>query len=248
MDGSVTRAPQSTGPRSLALPGTHERVVGIARELSPAGPSVKVLDIGAGEGALSARLKTCGYEVYACDLYPDAFRVPNVECRPMRDDSRIPYDETRFDLVIAVELVEHIESHEMLFREVRRVLKPSGRFICTTPNILSLKSRLQFLLTGYFYSFGTLDPQRRDPVSQHISPFTLDRYAWLMAQTGLRIDEVRTDKYQRSSLALGLLAPLVRYAARRAQGDAPSVRRQNADQVLFGRKLILIACPAPESS
>jgi SAM-dependent methyltransferase len=138
-------------------------------------------------------------------------------------------------------LIEHVEHHDVLFKEVARVLKPTGHFVCTTPNILSLKSRLRFFTTGYFYSFDTLDPAKRDPVSQHITPFTLDRYVWRFAQCGLRIERVSTDKHQRSSLALGFLVPLIRWAARASQGDSPSVRLQNSRAALFGRKLMIVA-------
>src|SRR5690606_35484403 len=103
------------------------------------------------------------------------------------------------DVALAVEMLEHIEAHEQLIEEIHRVLRPGGFLIFTTPNILSLRSRMSFLLKGYFYSFPSLNPEELDPVSQHISPFTLDRYLWRLHQAGLRFVEVSVDKYQRTS-------------------------------------------------
>src|SRR5690606_28577354 len=116
-----------------------------------------------------------------------------------------------------------------------------GLLLITTPNILSLKSRVSFLLTGYPYSFPTLDPSVLDPVAQHITPFSLDRYRWRLAQSGFDVEVVEVDKLQRSSRALAFLIPLIRLATRRAARDSVSVREQNSRAVLFGRKLFFVA-------
>jgi len=50
----------------------------------------KVLDIGAGQGALSVRLKDAGARVSACDVVPEQFDVPGVEFRAVTSDGRLP--------------------------------------------------------------------------------------------------------------------------------------------------------------
>src|SRR5690606_14654349 len=119
------------------------------------------------------------------------------------------------------------------------VLRPGGLFLFTTPNILSLKSRMSFLLTGYPYSFPTLDPDVVDPVSQHITPFSLDRYRWRLRQSGFEFAGVEIDKYQSTSRWLAFLVPLIRLATFRAARGSASVRAQNSTSVLFGRKLFV---------
>ena len=160
----------------------------------------RVADIGAGMGALSRRLSDAGYRVSACDLFPEYFRVPEVECLAVGKDGRLPFDDQSLDVAFGVELVEHLEETERLFSEVARILKPGGELIITTPNILSFKSRLSFLFTGYTYSFPPLDPDVRDPVRQHITPLTLDGYRWRLKQAGFDIIEVAVDKYQNTSM------------------------------------------------
>ena len=154
----------------------------------PPEPGPRVLDIGAGHGSMSQRLRDAEYEVSACDLHPENFQAEGIECRRVNADGVLPYDDGSFDLVICIEVVEHLESHRRLFAEVRRVLRPEGRFVFTTPNIQSLKSRMTFLLTGYYYSHGPLEPTELNAVRQHISPFTLDRYRWVLWRCGLELE------------------------------------------------------------
>ena len=49
-----------------------------------------------------------------------------------RTDSGLPSD--FYDVVVSVEVLEHVEDDEKFVSEVGRVLKPGGRFIMTTPN------------------------------------------------------------------------------------------------------------------
>ncbi len=227
-------------PREMATRGTHDKVVSLLTDHAPPERAPAVLDIGAGTGALSAKLAASGWKVSACDLYPEAFAVGGIECRVVRD-GRLPYDDASFDVAVAVELLEHIEGHEALFAEARRVLRPGGVLLLTTPNILSLKSRMSFLLTGYPYSFPTLDPAELDPVAQHITPFSLDRYRWRLAQSGFDIESVEIDKRQSTSRVLSFLVPLIRLATRKAARKSASVREQNSARVLLGRKLFILA-------
>lgn len=201
----------------------------------------RVVDIGAGMGALSRRLSDLGYRVFACDLFPEFFRVPEVDCLPVSDDGRLPYDDASLDVAFGVELVEHLEETERLFGEVARVLKQGGELIITTPNILSLKSRLGFLFTGYAYSFPPLDPEVRDPVRQHITPLTLDGYRWRLKQAGFDIVEVAVDKYQSTSLWSSFLIPFVWLGTLKASRKSHNAWQQNQLRMLFGRTLMIRA-------
>lgn len=228
-------------PRELAISGTHAFVMKVLNEEISSTGSSRVLDIGAGQGALSVRLVGAGYQVDACDYLPEQFDVEGVTCRRCDDTGILPFEDESFDLAVAVEVLEHIDGHEGFSRELARVLKPGGRLFFTTPNILSLKSRLRFLFTGFFYSFDPLEPFTRDPVSQHIAPFSLNRYAWMLSQQDLAVEKVLTDKTQRSSTLLSCLIPFIRLASRLRYGKNPHAKAQNSTTVLFGRKLVIIA-------
>ena len=227
-------------PRELAIPGTHEKVVGIIARALDFKTSPRVLDIGAGQGALSIRLRDLGARVSACDVVPEQFDASGVDFRVVKPDGTLPFDNGSFDAAIAVEVLEHIDGHDRFFAEVARVLAPGGIVMFTTPNILSLKSRLRFLFTGFFYSFGPLEPFTRDPVSQHIAPFSVNRYEWMMSQHGLRLTGLETDKTQTSSLLLIPLLPFIRLATWIQFGGSAHASRQNSSVALYGRKLVVI--------
>ena len=202
---------------------------------------MKVLDIGAGMGALSAKLAAAGFKVRACDLYPEVFAAEGIECRRVNAAGQLPYENGSVDAAMAVEVLEHIDGHETLFAEVHRVLKPGGFFLFTTPNILSLKSRLLFLFSGYPYSFPSLDPDVLDPVEQHITPFSLDRYRWRLKQAGLEFVQVTVDKRQTTSKLLSFLAPVIWLLNYKAARRSESARMQNTLTLLLGRTLFVVA-------
>jgi SAM-dependent methyltransferase len=226
-------------PLEMAVRGTHNRIVSVVEQYSPDRRS-RLLDIGAGQGALAARLKEAGYRVDACDRDTSAFVVPGVACRKVDAGAGLPYGNEEFDVVLAIELVEHLDGHGALLLDAARVLKPGGYLILSTPNVVSLKSRLRFMFSGYCYSFGPLDTAVCDPSSQHISALTLDQYLWRIAQTGLERVSVLTDQYQYSSLALSFLIPFIALYTR-WRWPAGAAGLQNSPTALFGRKLVIVA-------
>jgi len=226
-------------PHEMAIPGTQERILPVVLQHVSRGS--RVLDLGAGQGSFTRCLVRAGYQVSACDLNPEQFCCEDVECRRVDAERPLPYADNTFDAVVAVEVVEHLESHLGLFRETARILAAGGLFLFTTPNIASLKSRLSFLLTGYFYSHGPLDPGQYDPASQHIAAFTPDRYRFILARAGLHMEAVATDKYQRTSRFFRWLAPVIRWRARRRFGATDGIVLQNSPTALYGRTLIGIS-------
>jgi len=227
--------------QEMAIPGTHKWVMEVLLKNIDLSRQKFILDIGAGQGSLSARLKAAGFVVSACDITPEQFSVPDVEFRKCDESGILPFPDEYFDMAVAVEVLEHIDGHDRFFAEAARILKWNGLLIFTTPNILSLKSRLRFLLTGCFYSFEPLRPFTKNPVVQHISPFTLNRYEWMLSQHDFHICHIETDRIQRSSLLLSLIVPFIMASNfLKFQGNS-FFRKQNSTRVLFGRKLLIIA-------
>ena len=134
------------------MPGTHQKFLPYFQS-HVKDTSLQILDIGAGYGAFSQRLYNLGFDVSACDLYPEIFRFDKIVCEKADIMLGLPYAENSFDVVVSIEVMEHINVHEVVFRDVNRILKPCGRVFISTPNILSLKSRFRFLFSGFFYSF-----------------------------------------------------------------------------------------------
>jgi len=137
----------------IAMPGIHEKFYPYLQHVLRADENPVILEIGAGHGALTQRLWKDGYQVIPSDLFPENFYFKELSCKKVDITNEMPFDNDAFDLVIAVEVMEHVHDHGMFFRECNRILRKGGSLVFSTPNILSVKSRIRFLLSGFFYSF-----------------------------------------------------------------------------------------------
>lgn len=116
-----------------------------ARRFCPAGG--RVLDLGAGQGALSRALRSAGFQTSAVDRNsltdPNFEGVTTVEADINRG---VPFPDGSFDLVISEDVVHQLENPWFIFREVARVLAPRGHFVLSTPNMHHLFVALYELL------------------------------------------------------------------------------------------------------
>ena len=108
----------------------------------------RVLDIGAGRGGLSWILHKCGFDVTPIDLHPEHFLAPGMTCTAANAQEAIPFPDQTFDRIVTVEVIEHLENPWNFLRECLRVLRDDGQLILTSPNVVTLMSRLTFLLRG----------------------------------------------------------------------------------------------------
>src|SRR5262249_874230 len=102
----------------------------------------RVLDAGCGSGYGSGELAKTAASVLGVDQSADAvvfarenYRLPNLRF-VQASVSALPHPDATFDLVVAFEVIEHLERWREFLVEVRRVLVPTGQFIVSTPNKL----------------------------------------------------------------------------------------------------------------
>jgi SAM-dependent methyltransferase len=102
----------------------------------------RVLDIGCGTGYGTAELAARAAQATGVDNSPEAlvyardhFTAPNLT---FLDGAAValPVADSSFDLVVAFEVIEHLDNWRTLLTEAKRVLAPSGLFIVSTPNTL----------------------------------------------------------------------------------------------------------------
>ena len=104
--------------------------------------SKRVLDAGCGVGYGASRLAECAAEVIALDQAIEPLTAGGEEYSHPRlhfvqgDCTRFPLANDSLDAVVAFEVIEHLAEWRALIEESRRVLKPSGQFIVSTPNRL----------------------------------------------------------------------------------------------------------------
>jgi 2-polyprenyl-3-methyl-5-hydroxy-6-metoxy-1,4-benzoquinol methylase len=99
----------------------------------------KVLDIGCGKGVFLNVLKGAGKETHGLEPDPNAVKIleKNGHHAIQGDIFTAKIEDNSYDLVTMFQVIEHIDDHESLIREVYRILKPGGYFIIETPNFVS---------------------------------------------------------------------------------------------------------------
>ncbi len=195
---------EGTPPRPLSLgcpveygaTAVQKRLSAFARHWPLRGE--RLLDVGCGNGAYTTVLGHDFDEVHAVDVEPDRIKqflettaeakfsiaVGTVEALDFPDDY--------FDVVTAIEVIEHIVDLERALGEIRRVLRPGGVLLVSCPNRL-------FPLETHTIRLGhhRVYPARRVPFLPWVKPlhrrlstarnFSRGELAQLVCHDGLRV-------------------------------------------------------------
>lgn len=122
------------------------------------------------------------------ESYDLAFLHFNIETE------RFPYSDGFFDFVLFCEIIEHlVQNPTWALVEIHRVLKPGGRVLITTPNVLRLQNVLALLTHRNIY-----DPYSGyGPYGRHNREYTTHELVDLVYGCGFEIEQVVTaDKYK----------------------------------------------------
>lgn len=145
----------------------------------------QVVELGAGDGTLAARLVRHGFEVRAVDRQTQNFLPAGIELDVADLNGPLPYADGSFDGAVSTEVIEHLENPWAFLRELHRVVRPGGFVVLSSPNVESAFVRAYFLLTGRLLNFMQVSYE----TIGHITPV----YGWnleRMAEGMFRVEEV----------------------------------------------------------
>lgn len=100
----------------------------------------KILDVGCGGGFLSNALSKAGHDVTGIDISAESLRIAHKydstsKVKYLQADAySLPFPDHAFDVVTAMDFLEHVENPAQVVAEVSRILKPGGRFFFHTFN------------------------------------------------------------------------------------------------------------------
>ncbi|MBA2615967.1 MAG: class I SAM-dependent methyltransferase [Actinobacteria bacterium] len=192
--GLVGRAPAAYDDAFMAkmasayleqTPWTRLRLSAVRDLVEPA-PGERVLDLGSAGGAVTHFLSTFACDVVGVDAEERAVGLAASLFPMLRfeiaDASDLPFEDARFDKVVAADLVEHLEdvTFERMLGEALRVLVPGGTVSIYTPNqrhpVEWLKDR-DLLLARNATHVGLRDGRALGAALERAG-FELDRVEW----------------------------------------------------------------------
>jgi ubiquinone/menaquinone biosynthesis C-methylase UbiE len=175
-------------------------------------PSSRILELGCGPGQLwrqNLERLPRGWEVVLTDFSPGMAEEARQNLahggRPfsfaVHDAQALPFAEATFDAVLANHMLYHVPDRARAFREIRRVLRPGGRFYAATNGRAHMRE-----LRDLHERFQR-DAGRR--IGSVANPFTLENGAEQLRPWFAHVAIRR----QENSLRVTEAGPLVAYAA-----------------------------------
>lgn len=145
-------------------------------------PSARLVGADIAPNAIEAA-RRAGFEGEVCDA-----------------TEHLPFDSGSFDVVTCGEVIEHVVDTDGLLDEMRRVLKPNGLLIVTTPNLAYVPNRL-LLLAGIQPLFTETSLRcnmgrmarwlgQGNGTQGHLKIFTLPALKDLLLDRGFRIERI----------------------------------------------------------
>jgi SAM-dependent methyltransferase len=140
------------------------------------------------------------------------------------EDAAFPFPEKSFDVVLFCEVIEHLQSDPVkVLLEIKRVLKPGGHLVLTTPNVSRLENVARMIAGANIY-----DPYSGyGPYGRHNREYNKHELALLLQYCGFDVDVLFSadvhDNISASLCSLENLAPLVKF------------RENDLGQYLFAR-------------
>jgi SAM-dependent methyltransferase len=183
----------------------------------------KILDAGCGDGGLIKFIQEqTGAKGYGVDISEKGVSLAKkmgVDAKVADLSKKIPYPNNTFDLIIANELIEHLNDPDQFLKESKRILKRRSSLLIGTPNLSFWLNRILFLL-GIYPLFLEASTEKKvglgfmkriaygGQLVGHIRVFNTPAIKELLEFHGFRVKIIQGDSVRFASGKFGILTLL----------------------------------------
>ncbi len=151
----------------------------------------KILDTGCYPPHLLNNLREQGFDVWGISSKHEPVKDNKIVSLNIEKE-KLPFKDDFFDLIIFTEIIEHLLVDPKVYLEkLKKVLKPNGRLLITTPNAVHLKNRMKVALgQSSHFSLNQLYETKIDDDSiyyRHNREFTFAELKQIVSDNGLKI-------------------------------------------------------------
>lgn len=164
-------------------------------------PDAKIVEFGSIPPILTLALMETGYDVTGLDLAPERFsevidenklniQKVNFESHP------VPFPDETFDVILFNEVFEHLRIDLIsTFKEVRRILKPGGIMLLSTPNVRSCRGLWKLLVHHASCHIGSDIYDEYDKLTRfghmgHVREYTAREVSRFMTKVGWKTRKI----------------------------------------------------------
>jgi 2-polyprenyl-3-methyl-5-hydroxy-6-metoxy-1,4-benzoquinol methylase len=196
-----------------------------------------VLDYGCGVGTMSLYLARKGYKVYGVDISPKSIEIAKNSAKSVKLDKLTTFSTLRswdsnrffnkFDLIIAIEVIEHIKESDATLLLLNKYLKAGGKIILSTPSV-----------NAPLYRMGLLDDF--DKRVGHVHRYSSNELIKKFSRAGFKVIELKkTEGIFRNAL---FTIPFLGFMVRFIKGPISSLVTwvDNCTVSMFGESNIYI--------
>jgi len=146
-----------------------------------------IIEVGCGMGELASIIKNSNLSVGKyIGLDGNSERANTTaeqgfDVRIANFEEEIPIEAQIADLVVSLEVIEHIADAENFLKEIHKVLKPGGKLVISTPNIGFIVHRLNFLFSAKIHQEGI-----------HLRFFNRKMLLKILSNTGFKLIEQKS--------------------------------------------------------
>lgn len=172
------------------------------------GPAERVLEVGCGTGATIALLRRKGLLSWAAGIESNsgaaaaAQKVCDVLWQEDLAHFTPPLEPASLDLILALDVLEHMVDPWDLVDRLVPLLKPGGAIIASIPNVRNYHVSVPLLMRGAF----DYDPDGGLLDATHLRFFVRETALALMSRPGLRVDAVDVTGIKKGKLKWWLCA------------------------------------------